>query len=443
MQGGLKTVAKLFGIGWGLQAIGSTIKEFTSLDEKLHAVKDSFFLGALASSKFLSGLQDTSVSVEWLSFWEGAGETVGKTIDLLAEGVAKLADYVPGFKLAKVAYTELQEYVDDRPLSLTIKVDRDAMISAFEEVNREWQKASEGIKIDPLPDPAKVREGEQRVKEALERGAKLLAEDERKRIISEARQSAIDPLAEGKRVEAAEAYYAALDKSVTAWAQMNAAATELTDVKMPELAEVSIDISKELQAVAGVLAHAFVGIFSGATHNARDFFNSILEGMAEIAAQAATMEIFEAILGGIKGLSDPVKEFHPTVRRMGAKGLAFDRAGMIPFQAGGVVTGPTPFGFSGGVGLMGEAGAEAIMPLKRGRGGALGVASTLPQIQLVNNTGVAAKARSVGSAERMQIILEAADMGRSMALDEVNRSLRTGYGSTATSIQRTYGLRRK
>ncbi len=39
----------------------------------------------------------------------------------------------------------------------------------------------------------------------------------------------------------------------------------------------------------------------------------------------------------------------------------------------GVVTKPTAFGMAGGVGVMGEAGPEAIMPLTRGADGSLGV----------------------------------------------------------------------
>jgi len=47
---------------------------------------------------------------------------------------------------------------------------------------------------------------------------------------------------------------------------------------------------------------------------------------------------------------------------------------ILPFANGGVVNGPTYFGHSGGLGLMGEAGPEAILPLQRGPGGKLGVA---------------------------------------------------------------------
>jgi lambda family phage tail tape measure protein len=49
-------------------------------------------------------------------------------------------------------------------------------------------------------------------------------------------------------------------------------------------------------------------------------------------------------------------------------------ATVIPFASGGVVSRPTLFSMVGNrMGLMGEAGPEAIMPLKRGRDGKLGV----------------------------------------------------------------------
>lgn len=44
------------------------------------------------------------------------------------------------------------------------------------------------------------------------------------------------------------------------------------------------------------------------------------------------------------------------------------------FASGGIVARPTFFGSGGGLGLMGERGAEAIMPLARGPDGRLGLA---------------------------------------------------------------------
>lgn len=60
-----------------------------------------------------------------------------------------------------------------------------------------------------------------------------------------------------------------------------------------------------------------------------------------------------------------------------AKGGAFDSAGVVPFAAGGVFDSPHLFRFADGAamrtGVLGEAGPEAIMPLRRGPDGKLGV----------------------------------------------------------------------
>ncbi len=56
-----------------------------------------------------------------------------------------------------------------------------------------------------------------------------------------------------------------------------------------------------------------------------------------------------------------------------AKGAAFGAGRVAAFARGGVVDGPTHFPMRGGVGLMGEAGPEAIVPLARGADGKLGI----------------------------------------------------------------------
>ncbi len=60
-----------------------------------------------------------------------------------------------------------------------------------------------------------------------------------------------------------------------------------------------------------------------------------------------------------------------------AKGNVISGGRIMPFADGGVANSPLLFPLRGGagqnLGLMGEAGAEAIMPLARGRDGKLGV----------------------------------------------------------------------
>lgn len=56
-----------------------------------------------------------------------------------------------------------------------------------------------------------------------------------------------------------------------------------------------------------------------------------------------------------------------------ANGNIFHGGNVIPFARGGIVNRPTVFPMANGAGLMGEAGPEAVMPLRRGPGGRLGV----------------------------------------------------------------------
>jgi tape measure domain-containing protein len=59
-----------------------------------------------------------------------------------------------------------------------------------------------------------------------------------------------------------------------------------------------------------------------------------------------------------------------------ANGGVFADNRLVPFAKGGVVSQPTVFPFKNGVGLLGEAGSEAILPLHRGSDGSLGVKSS-------------------------------------------------------------------
>jgi len=64
----------------------------------------------------------------------------------------------------------------------------------------------------------------------------------------------------------------------------------------------------------------------------------------------------------------------PTLSPYSAKGNVFGPQGhMTAFARGGIVDRPTIFPFAAGVGLMGEKGAEGILPLGRTASGELGV----------------------------------------------------------------------
>jgi len=67
-----------------------------------------------------------------------------------------------------------------------------------------------------------------------------------------------------------------------------------------------------------------------------------------------------------------------------ADGGAFSKGSIVPFANGGIVSGPTPFNFGKRLGVMGEAGPEAIMPLARGPDGKLGVSAGQAQTASMN-----------------------------------------------------------
>lgn len=102
--------------------------------------------------------------------------------------------------------------------------------------------------------------------------------------------------------------------------------------------------------------------FSDAMRTVR---NSIISATYNAAIRPVTTGVGDAIASGVGGLVQSILPF--------ANGAPFSQGRVMPFASGGIVNGTTPFGMRGGVGVMGEAGPEAIMPLARGPDGKLGV----------------------------------------------------------------------
>lgn len=129
---------------------------------------------------------------------------------------------------------------------------------------------------------------------------------------------------------------------------------------------------KSLANFGGQVADSVKGAFQGLEDqlttfvttgkaNFTDLANSIIADIARIAIRQA---IIRPLVGGVLDLFSIPRS---------AMGNVFAQNGIQKFARGGIVDRPTLFPFAKGTGLMGEAGPEAIMPLKRGRDGRLGV----------------------------------------------------------------------
>ena len=129
------------------------------------------------------------------------------------------------------------------------------------------------------------------------------------------------------------------------------------------------------------------------------FFSSVADSFADMAAKMIAEWIKLAILNTIVKIFSGGGGFSANAAGFGgnfdagipalggipdysgafAKGGTFAQNGIVPYANGGIVNRPTMFKFARGgamaTGVMGEAGPEAIMPLKRGADGKLGVAS--------------------------------------------------------------------
>lgn len=120
--------------------------------------------------------------------------------------------------------------------------------------------------------------------------------------------------------------------------------------------------------ISGGLRKAFDGlVFDGMKLNdaLKSVANTIVDTVYSIAIKPVTGALGGLLAQGVAGVMGAGMPF--------ANGGAFSQGRVMPFAKGGVVSSPTGFPMRGGMGLMGEAGPEAIMPLARGPDGRLGV----------------------------------------------------------------------
>ncbi len=173
------------------------------------------------------------------------------------------------------------------------------------------------------------------------------------------------------------------------------------------------EVSTLSAGIGGGLRRAFDGLILDGV-KLSDALKSVARSIADTAFSVAMRPIEQAlsgaIAGGMNALMSGAMPF--------ANGGAFSQGRVMPFALGGVVSAPTYFPMRNATGLMGEAGPEAIMPLRRGPDGRLGVAAAGSGARAMSVT-INVTTPDVAGFQRSQGQI-AAQMGRMLARGERN-----------------------
>ena len=134
------------------------------------------------------------------------------------------------------------------------------------------------------------------------------------------------------------------------------------------LAATGKDVATLEKGLSRGLRRAFDGVaFDGMKLS--DALSTVARSMVNTTYNAAMKPVSDHVGGLIsQGVGSLVQGILPF-----ADGAPFSQGRVMPFAQGGIVSTATGFGMRGGMGLMGEAGPEAIMPLARGPDVKLGV----------------------------------------------------------------------
>lgn len=205
--------------------------------------------------------------------------------------------------------------------------------------------------------------------------------------------------------------------------------------------------------IENALGSAFESSFEGlitksmtASQAFANFGKSVMQTIAKIVAEEMKSQLLKTILKPLAGaalsglgslgqsaglfqatnISSNASFVGPMKPTFAANGGVFTGAG-ISAHSGTVVSSPTVFPFAKGVGLMGEAGPEAILPLKRNAQGKLGVAAENAGQSNNNLYNITVNVQSKQGENPEQFGQRAAAaMMRSIAKEEISNSRRPG-----------------
>jgi phage-related minor tail protein len=142
--------------------------------------------------------------------------------------------------------------------------------------------------------------------------------------------------------------------------------TVAIDADLSELEQQLTDAARLGAKFSNTLSQAFVDV-SLKGRGLGDVLRSLTLSLSQMALKAAFKPLTDSLGTALAG----------AVAGAFANGGVIRSGLPVPFASGGVIAAPTLFPLANGrIGLAGERGAEAIMPLARGPDGRLGVAAT-------------------------------------------------------------------
>lgn len=166
-----------------------------------------------------------------------------------------------------------------------------------------------------------------------------------------------------------------------------------------ELGDVTVELKRVGDLADGVgrsLANAFRGAVTDGK-SLQGVLGEVSKAFADIAVRAALKPVGTLISGAVESL------FAAANPALG---------GVKAFAKGGVIEAPSYFPTGGGLGLAGEAGPEAILPLARGSDGRLGLAGGAGNVTVTFNvTATDARSFAASEAELSAMLLRAVRRG--------------------------------
>ena len=202
-----------------------------------------------------------------------------------------------------------------------------------------------------------------------------------------------------------------------------------TDKTADSFAAMSEKIVDAINSQANNAVNKFIDNIGNAQMSFGDFAAAVVKDIAKIVVQLLIMKPLIDSIKGYFGMGSSGAQAFP----VNAQGNAYSSGTSL---AQGIYTQPTLFKFAKGgtfgrsTGLMGEAGPEAIVPLKRTASGDLGVQASPVNVNVYNNAGADVQTRTTDNADgtrQIDILIEK-KVRDGIASGSYDRVMRGSYG---------------